>query len=122
MYDHSLFLRTLSEFSAKLLTSYDIDAVLQDLMELLRDVLGLDGAGVAVVQDGQLEFVTAVPPRLAELEKTQLEHQSGPCVEAWTSGRVVAITDLQADARAGPSTALPLNGWGWHRLPGYPCG
>ena len=27
MYDHSLFLRTLSEFSAKLVSSYDIDTV-----------------------------------------------------------------------------------------------
>ena len=56
MYDHSLFLGTLSEFSAKLICSYDIDTVLQDLMERLRDVLGLDGAGVALSQNGRLEF------------------------------------------------------------------
>jgi GAF domain-containing protein len=120
MYDHSLFLRTLSEFSAKLLTSYDIDAVLQDLMELLRDVLGLDGAGVAVVQDGQLEFVTAVPPRLAELEKTQLEHQSGPCVEAWTSSRVVAITDLQTECDRWPKYCAAAERLGMASVAGIP--
>ena len=81
MYDHSLFLRTLSEFSAKLLSSYDIDTVLQDLMERLRDVLALDGAGVALSKNGRLEFATAVPKRLAQLEKTQIQYQAGP---AWT--------------------------------------
>ncbi len=40
MYDHSLFLRTLSEFSARLFGPYDVDTVLRELMERLTAVLG----------------------------------------------------------------------------------
>ncbi len=42
MYDHSLFLRTVSEFSARLLSPYDVDTVLRELMERLTAVLGLE--------------------------------------------------------------------------------
>lgn len=120
MYDHSLFLGTLSEFSAKLLTSYDIDAVLQDLMERLRDVLGLDGAGVALVQDGRLEFATAVPKFLAELEKTQLEHQSGPCMDAFRLGRVVAVTALQDERDRWPEYCAAAERLGMASVAGIP--
>jgi GAF domain-containing protein len=95
MYDHSLFLRTLAEFSARLLSPYDVDTVLRELMEGLSDALALDGSGVALAQNGRLEFTTAVPERLGELEKAQIEHQAGPCVESYQTGRIVAIADLR---------------------------
>ena len=79
----------------RLLSPYDVDTVLRELMERLRDVLGLDGAGVALSQNGRLEFTTAIPERLAKLEKTQIEHQSGPCMDAFRFGQVVAVTDLE---------------------------
>ena len=82
MYDNSLFLRTLSEFSTRLLNPYDVDAVLRELMERLTEVLGLDGSGVALARDGRLEFTTAVPDRLAELEMAQIASQAGPCMSA----------------------------------------
>ena len=120
MYDHSLFLRTLSEFSAKLISSYEIDDVLHDLMERLREVLGLDGAGVALSQNGRLEFATAVPKRLAELEKSQIAHQSGPCMDAYQSGQVVAITDLQSHRDRWPEYCLVAERLGMVSVAGIP--
>lgn len=103
MYDHSLFLRTLSEFSARLLGPYDVDTVLRELMERLTVVLGLDGSGVALAQDsGRLEFTTAVPEHLAELELVQIEHQSGPCVAAYSSGAVAVFPDLRTERERWP--------------------
>jgi GAF domain-containing protein len=120
MYDHSLFLRTLSEFSAKLLTPYDIDTVLQELMERLRDVLGLAGAGVALSRDGRLEFATAVPEHLAEIEVNQIEHQAGPCVDAYRSARVVAVADLEAECHQWPEYCVIAKRLGLTSVAGIP--
>jgi GAF domain-containing protein len=120
MYDHSLFLRTLSEFSARLLSPYDIDAVLKDLMERLRDIFGLDGSGVSLAQDGRLQFTTAFPDRLAELEMAQIQHQSGPCMDAYRSGSVVAITDLETQRERWPEYCVVAERLGLGSVAGIP--
>lgn len=102
MYDHSLYLRTLSEFARTLLTSYDVDSALEDLTSRLVTVLGLDGSGVALALDGQLQFATAVPQRIVDLERVQHEHQAGPCVNAYRAGRILAVPDLAARADDWP--------------------
>jgi GAF domain-containing protein len=98
MHDHSLFLKTLSEFTETLLTPYDLDTVLGDLAERLTLVLGLAGTGVALAQDDRLQLVTAVPPQIADVESSQYEEQSGPCIDAYRSGRVIAVSDLSRSA------------------------
>lgn len=120
MYDHTLFLRTLSEFSARLLSPYDVDTVLKDLMERLRDVLGLAGSGVALAQDGRLEFTTAVPDRVVELEMAQIQHQSGPCMDAYESGSVVAITDLGTQHDRWPEYCVVAERLGLASVAGIP--
>ncbi len=120
MYDNSLFLRTLSEFSGKLLSPYDIDAALKDLMERLRDVFGLDGSGVSLARDGRLQFTTAFPARLAELEMTQIQHQSGPCMDAYKSGLVVAITDLESERERWPDYCALAESLGVGAVAGIP--
>ena len=120
MYDHSLFLRTLSEFSARLLSPYDVDTALRELMERLSDVLGLDGAGVALSQNGRLEFTTAIPERLAKLESSQIENQSGPCIDAFRFGRVVAVTDLQTQSELWPEYCEVAGGLGLVSVAGIP--
>jgi GAF domain-containing protein len=94
MYDHSLFLKTLSEFTGTLLMPYDLDTVLGDLADRLTKVLALGGTGVTLADQDRLQPVTAVPPSIAEVEGIQYEHQSGPCVDAFRTGRLVAIADL----------------------------
>lgn len=120
MYDHSLFLRTLSGFSERLLSPYDVEAVLNDLMKQLRDVLGLDGSGVMLAHGGRLEFTTAVPGRLAELEIVQIEHQSGPCMDAYQSGEVVATTDLTTQRDRWPEYCAVAERLGLASVAGIP--
>lgn len=120
MYDHTLFLRTLSEFSSRLLGPYDVDTVLRELMERVTDVLDLDGSGVALARDGHLEFTTAVSNRLAELEKIQIQHQAGPCVGAYQSGEVVAITDLDAERGRWPEYCVAAERLGLASVVGIP--
>lgn len=120
MHDHSLLLRTLSEFSSKLLAPYDVDTVLKDLMERLTELLSLAGAGVALARDGRLEFTTAVPEHLIEVERVQIQHQSGPCMDAYVSGKVVPVPDLATSRERWPEYCLVAERLGLVSVAGIP--
>ncbi len=98
MYDRELLVAELSGFTRLLLSSYDLDAVLQDLSERVTQVLGLAGAGVSLVQEDRLVYATAVPGRVTALERAQEQAQAGPCVQASRDRQVVAIPDVRARA------------------------
>lgn len=94
MYDHQLFVKALSEFTRVLLTPCEIHTALGELADRVTEVLGLAGSGVSLARDGRLEFDTAYGPAVAELERTQERVQVGPCVTAFQTGKVVAVSDL----------------------------
>lgn len=95
VHDYPLFVRTLSEFTADLVSSYDTDVMLENLAQRVTAVLDLSGSGVSLAAaDGRLAFATAVPEPLRELERSQEAIQRGPCVAAYTSGEIVAVPDL----------------------------
>jgi GAF domain-containing protein len=94
VYDHPLFVETLSRFARTLLTPYDIDAVLEELTISLTGVLGLAGSGVVLASGSTLQIASAHPAHLVELEQIQQDLQAGPCAHAIHTGEVVTITDL----------------------------
>jgi len=94
VYDHQLFLRTVSDFARLLLQPYDVDATLHELSQRATEVFGLAGSGVSLVVEDRLVYDTAVPDSLAPLARAQGESQEGPCVQACRTGEVVAVTDL----------------------------
>lgn len=99
MYDHDLFVSTLSDFVRTLVEPYDTDTVLDDLAESVRQTLHLTGAGVSLAEDGRIQMATVIPPHLAPLEDYQGEHQTGPSVDAFREGRAVLVhepEELQA--------------------------
>lgn len=102
MYDHNLYVRTLSEFARGLLTPYDVDATLDRLAGQVTDVLGLLGSGVSLATDDRLTLATAYGSAVAELEQVQQRVQAGPCVTAFRTGEVVAIADLAAEQDRWP--------------------
>jgi GAF domain-containing protein len=97
MYDQPLFLQTLSRFAVVLPAHYDLEVVLSELTESVTAVLGLVGSGVTLAEEGKLRFVTAVGEALDELERSQEEEQTGPCRDAFESGRVVRVTDVRLE-------------------------
>jgi GAF domain-containing protein len=102
MYDHKLYLRTLSEFTRVLLTPYDIHAALVELADRVTHVLDLRGSGVSLAQGGRLEFDTGNKVDIAALEQVQQDTQSGPCVDAFHTGAPVVVADLTAETRRWP--------------------
>jgi hypothetical protein len=102
MYDHKLYVRTLSEFTRVLLSPYDVHAALGELADRVSEALGLIGSGVSLIHDGRLEFDNAHGAPIAEVERVQEQVQVGPCVAAVRSGQVVAVTDLASQADRWP--------------------
>jgi len=94
MLDQTLLLNTLSRFAQALPLSYDVEAMLSDLVDSVVGVLRLTGSGVTLASNGRLAFVTAAGSELEELERVQEQHQAGPCMDAFTSGDVVAVSDM----------------------------
>lgn len=120
MYDHQLFLRTVSEFAGKLLTTYDVDEVLEELMARLAATLGLAGCGVALAEGGRLQFTTAMPPEVSELELVQIEHQRGPCTDAFHGNAIVAISDLTSESGRWPDYCGVAGRLGFAAVAGIP--
>ncbi len=94
MADQKLLTQTLSEFAATLVREFTISDVLHDLAERATAVVGADSAGVSVQDSGYLRFATAVDERSSNLERVQECEQTGPCVDAWRSGKAVVAVGL----------------------------
>lgn len=85
----------LRHFAATMARSFEVNDVLYKLGDTTVAILGAAGAGVSVENGGRLEFITATDERIAAVERAQQAHQEGPCVEAFTSGRLVALSDVR---------------------------
>jgi len=120
VYDHALFLRTVSRFSGQLLEPYDVDAVLGDLMRDCTGVFGLAGAGLALAEGGALRRTVGYPDHISALEKAQQEHQQGPCVEAFRSGEIVVLGDLSTYAGKWPAYCRAAEDLGLTSVVGVP--
>ena len=120
MYDHQLFVQTVSEFTRSLVRPYDADTMLGELAARVTEVLGLAGSGVTLARDGELRFVTAVPDAFAGLERRQEESQRGPCVAAYRSGQLVAVPDVRTDADRWPELAVAAEDLGVGAVAGIP--
>ena len=113
-------LDNLSAFVRTLLAPYDVLMTLEDLAARTREVLELYGAGVSVARDGVLQFITAVPTSVTELEKEQEASGKGPCIEAFRTGRPVIIDDLQAQPDRWPRYSELARQAGVHAVAGIP--
>ncbi|MGC0249014.1 GAF and ANTAR domain-containing protein [Pseudactinotalea sp. Z1748] len=113
-------LAEIAEFLRTLLAPYDVLTVLQDLAARVQELLDLHGAGVSLSRDGTLEFITAVPASLAELEKEQRDGPGGPCREAFGTGEVVAIDDIAAVTDRWPRYCSLATGSGITSVAGIP--
>ncbi len=92
-------LDSLERFAAALTGGYGIGDVLHNLTEEMAEVLNVTGAGVTLVHDGRLRFVTAAVEAIATLERVQENWQKGPCIDAVASAGTVSVGDISsADA------------------------
>lgn len=74
--------------------------MLYHLTDQVVAVLGVDGAGVSLARDGEkLTFVTATDAKVTAIEDQQIAHDEGPCHDAFHTGEVVVVRDLETEQR-----------------------
>src|SRR5664279_1112294 len=121
MFDQRLFMKALSRFCVVLPEHHDLDAAaLAELTKSVTAVLGLGGSGVTMAEEGQLHFVTALTPDSKELERSQEEHQEGPCRDAYESGKVVRVTDVRQESARWPHYSATATRLGVAGVAGIP--
>ncbi|MEN8649181.1 GAF and ANTAR domain-containing protein [Streptomyces sp. 21So2-11] len=88
--------------------SHDFDPIvlLDSLTRHCVDLLGVDAAGVMVAKaNGELRTMAVSDERAAMLELFQLQMGEGPCLDAYRTGRPVAVEDLAESADRWPRLA-----------------
>lgn len=79
-----------------LVADYDVVDLLHTLVEKCAALLEASAAGIILsVGDGELEVVASTNERSRLVEILQLKAGSGPCVESFTTGRAVAIPEIE---------------------------
>ena len=86
-----------------LVVGYDIVDLLQTLVENCRDILDITAAGILLADgSGQLEVVASTSEASNLVEIMQVDAHEGPCLDAFTTGKAVAVPDVDADPSRWP--------------------
>lgn len=115
-----LLIQALSDFATTLARHFEIADVLYDLTSRVTSVLEVASAGVSLVQDGGLRFVTALDEATASLERVQEEEQAGPCIEAYRSRRPALIPRLDEVEARWPRFVDQARAVGFASMAGIP--
>jgi signal transduction histidine kinase len=90
----------LVEFARTMITDFDIQGILDRLVERIVDVMPVTSAGVTLIApDEAPRYVAASDDAALLFEKLQTRLGEGPCLAAYESGEAVAVPDLGADVR-----------------------
>ncbi len=112
---------TLVELSDTLVLGFDGIDFLHTLTERCVQLLGVDAAGILLVdQQGTLNLVAASTEQTRLLELFQLQNEEGPCLDCYHSGQSVACIDLAAPPRRWPRFAAAAREQGFAAVQAVP--
>jgi hypothetical protein len=79
-----------------LVAGYDIVDLLQTLVETCADSLDVTAAGLLLVEpdSGSLDVVASTSEETRIVETMQLGAEAGPCIECFTTSRIVSVPDI----------------------------
>jgi diguanylate cyclase (GGDEF)-like protein len=90
----------LSEFARTMVTDFPIQAILDHLVQRIVDVLPVTAAGVTLISpDTDPRYLAASNDSALRYEELQTELGEGPCLEAYQTGKAVAVPDLREELR-----------------------
>jgi two-component system, sensor histidine kinase and response regulator len=90
----------LVEFARTMITDFDIQRILDRLVERIVDVMPVTSAGVTIISpDEAPHYVAASDDAALRFEQLQTELGEGPCLAAYESGEAVSVPDLRMDSR-----------------------
>ncbi|MGW6693860.1 GAF and ANTAR domain-containing protein [Rhodococcus sp. NPDC054953] len=109
------------EMADTLVDDYDIADILHQLVNHCVDLLDAAAAGLLLSdQRGGLQVLACSSERTRLLELFQIQVDEGPCLEAFSTGEVVAATDLTTEIERWPRFAPEAVAQGFrsvHALP-----
>jgi len=101
----------LSEFARTMVTDFQVQGILDRLVERIVDVLPVTSAGVTLIDPGRApRFVAASNTLALRFEKVQTASRQGPCVLAYNSGEAVSVPRLGSDGRFPEFAAAGVDG------------
>jgi GAF domain-containing protein len=106
MLGHQRISETLVELADTLVLGFDGTDFLHTLTERYVQLLGVDAAGILLIdQRGTLNLVAVSTEQTRLLELFQLQNEEGPCLDCYHSGQGVACVDLTATPQQWPRFA-----------------
>jgi len=121
MWDHHRITGTLVQLSDTLVWGFDGIEFLHTLTERCVQLLGVDAAGILLIdQRGTLNLVAASTEQTRLLELFQLQNEEGPCLDCYHSGQSVACADLSATPQRWPRFATAARQQGFAAVQAVP--
>lgn len=80
-----------------LTTDFDVLDLLHTLVEQCTSILDTDAGGLMLVDsNGQLQLMTSTSEGADFVEVMQLNADSGPCIDCFTTGTAVSVPDIES--------------------------
>ncbi len=113
--------QVLAGATAALLREHDVTDVLARLMRDCAELLSAQAIGLLMVNgQGALELLSSTSHQVAELETFQIQHDSGPCVDAIQTATILSVTgESEIRARWSEVGAAIVDG-GYRSVLAYP--
>ena len=100
---------------------FDLSDVLDQLVHACVDLLGATAAGILLVNQGEgLQVVASSNENSHLLEVFQLQGQSGPCLDAYSTGSAVAVADLTSSPPRWPEFTEKAVALGFRSVHAFP--
>lgn len=104
-----------------LVADYDVVDLLQTLVDTCADLLDASAAGIMLAdQNGELAVVASTSERSRLVEMMQLSSGFGPCVECFTTGTSVTVSDVDELGERWPGFREAALEQGFHSVHGVP--
>jgi GAF domain-containing protein len=114
-------LRALVEVADTFVADYDVVDFLHGLTERCIALLDVDEAGVMLIDSSRtLRYVASSSEQMRLVELLELQHEEGPCLDAWRDGSVAMSTKAQDAQQRWPIFGTHARDAGLESLTGIP--
>ena len=99
----------LSEFAHTMVTDFLVQAILDQLVERIVEIMLITAAGVTLISPGvEPRYIGSSNEAAFVFEKLQTELDEGPCLASYRSGEAVSVPDLALKGRLPTFVARAL--------------
>lgn len=121
MPDEREVLRALVEVADTFVADYDVVDFLHGLAGRCVSLLDVDEAGVMLIDSSStLRYIASSSEQMRLVELLELQHEEGPCLDAYRHGRVTMSTRAEDADQLWPTFGVHARDAGFESLAGVP--